>query len=358
MGTTVPEAAVAFVGCGPRATGHARAYAGMTGARIISCCDIRDGVAASFAARYGIGSAFGDLEDMMASAAPDLVHVITPPAGRLAVVQRILELGRPSALLIEKPLALLPQDAYHIIDACERRGVALFVNHQLRFFDPFRRLRELVMAGRLGPLSLIRASTRAGILEHGTHLFDMVSALNGDELQLTEVSAQAQGVEEAGPTAGAPAYVQGVFATADGPHLYFECGPSAPFWPGSGNPWHHFGVDLTGFRGSGGMSLCHGWWLTDASASLGGTHNHEQEDDPAQRRLVQSILGAIDHPRKHPCGPDRIRFSLDAIFSAHRSALRRTWVPVDGSVLNSEVVALRNTAAEGSPTTRVINAHQ
>jgi predicted dehydrogenase len=239
-------------------------------------------------------------------------------------------------MLIEKPLALLPQDAYRILDLCREAGVGLFVNHQLRYFSPFAQLKERLAQHSIGRLRAVRATTRAGILEHGTHLFDLVSAITGDHLRLSRMAALAHGADHDGPTTGAPTYVHGVAVCEDDTRVYFECGPAAPRWPGTDEPWHQFGIDLLGEHGRAGLSLNKGWWYHDGRINTGANHDHGEQDDAAQHRLMADLLACMDAPDRHPCGPAGTRISLNAVVAVHRAALHQTWMAVAEPGTNAE----------------------
>jgi predicted dehydrogenase len=278
---------------------------------------------------------------------PDLVHVVTPPTVRRSVIDEVLD-GRPRALLVEKPLALEPDDAYHILDRCRSQEVSLFVNHQLRYFRPLLDLRDRIATGALGTLHTVRATTRCDLLEQGSHLFDLVSFLVGDRQEATEVFAAAQGVRSEGPTHGAPEYIAGVATLERDVRLYFECGGQAPAWPGSRNPWHQLGIELHGDFGHAGVSLNRGWWISTDGMRDHADHVHEEEDDSAQQRLIDDICRTLDAPDKHPCGPQRSLFSLQLMIAAQRSALYRSWLPVRERGTSAEFRQLRRRLAEAA----------
>lgn len=335
-----------LIGCGPRGESHARSCAAPSPIELVACADIDLTIAASFARRHGIAHYFDSVDQLMRTCHPELVQVATPPAVRRSVIDRVLGY-RPKAVLVEKPLALEPDEAHYLLDRCRAEQVALFVNHQLRYFRPLRLLRRHLATGVLGTVHTVVATTRCDVLEQGSHLFDMVGFLLGDQ-SATQVFAAAQGTLREGPTAGAPRYLAGVATYEQGTRLYFECGAQAPAWPGNANPWHQMGVELIGDRGHAGVSLNRGWWVTAGNHHLHGEHEHELEDDPAQRRLLADIPGALEDPDTHPCGPRRSLNSLRLIFAAQRSALTGLWTPADQRVTNAEITGLRNHRETGA----------
>jgi len=331
----------ALVGCGPRGEGHARPYAAIGAARLVACCDVDPERLEEFGDAFGIPRRFTDLERMLDELRPDLVHVVTPAHMRKPVVDAVLPFA-PRAILLEKPIAVRPEEGYAILDGCARAGVPLFVNHQLRFLAPLPRLRALLEDGVLGELRLVRATTQWSLLEQGTHLFDLVSFLLGDDDPFETVVAQTTGMEADPRLPDAPGYCAGVVEGGDDLHVYFECGPGAPAWPGLDNAWHQLGIELVGSRGVAGLSLNRGWWCVADGVERGETWLHDDEDDPAQARLVESLVAALDaDPTTHQSHARTAQLSFDLVAAIQRSALERRRVEVGERVADDEIDRLR-----------------
>ncbi|MEA3399943.1 MAG: Gfo/Idh/MocA family oxidoreductase, partial [Armatimonadota bacterium] len=56
----------AFLGCGGRAKGHARAYDLIDRGEMVACCDLIEERATAFAEEFGIPSWYTDLDEMLA----------------------------------------------------------------------------------------------------------------------------------------------------------------------------------------------------------------------------------------------------------------------------------------------------
>lgn len=340
----------AVIGCGPRGLGHARAY-GMTDAwELVACCDVDETRLASVADRFHVPLRFTSVADMLRETDPDLVDVATPATVRWSVIEPVLE-AAPPALLVEKPLAVRPSDGYRIVDACRAAGVALQVNHQLRHLAPLRRFRDLLRGGAIGNLRHVRATSRWSLLEHGTHLFDLVDFLVGDGEGFDRVVAQAEGVDSRPGLPDAPEYACGVAAHRRGVHVYFECGPAAPSWPGLDSPWHQLGVELVGSRGTAGCSLNNGWWCRSANVDADETYVHDEEDDAAQVHLLEGIAHSVAGGPRSPAGSgaSSAAASFDIVMAAQRAALWRGWVDVRRRVDDDEIDALRAAQYAAAP---------
>jgi predicted dehydrogenase len=336
----------AIVGCGPRGTGHARAYQSVDSCSLVACCDLDESAARSFAAEYQIPMWFTSVEDMMRESRPDIVNVVTPPAARWSVVEATLPY-RPRVVVVEKPLGLRPDEGYRIIDWTRAAGVPLFVNHQMRFFAPLERLRDVIGSGTLGSVRFVRATSRWSLLEHGTHLFDLVSFLFNDELRFERVFTQTQGVEERSGLPDAPSYAAGVVACSDGIRLYFECGPEAPTWPGSDSAWHQFGIEVVGTKGTAGCSLNRGWWCRTTDNQDQEEFVLDEESDEAQVRLLDRVVAALYDPSGHPNNAEKSTLSFDLVMAAQLASLRRDWVNVEERVRDEEIDLLRRMQTSG-----------
>ena len=335
------ERRTAILGCGPRAAEHAAAYQSFaTGGRLVACCDLDAQRLEAFAAKFGIERRFGDLSEMLRAVRPDLLHVVAAPPFRPALLDVILR-ERPRAVLVEKPLAGRPEQGRAWIEGCSAAGIALFVNHQLRYHRPFQRVRELVESGALGRLEFGRGSCRGNLLEQGTHLFDMLSYFFGDG-PVEWIFAQAEGAEGYASTHPAPTYAAGAALFPGGVHVGFECGAPAGTWRDEPVYWWNKGVELVGTHGRVGASTHHGWWSQTETAGLEGeVVPYPAEDLRAQARLTETILAALDDPERHQAHAGTARLSFDLAMAAQRSALLRRRVDPREPVADREIEALR-----------------
>ena len=92
---------------GPRAAGHAAAYAHIRGGTLKSISTRNEDNLHAFGERFHIDAShrFTDYAEMFSTDKPDCVHINTPPNARLNIVNAAINAGVP-ALIIEKPIAL------------------------------------------------------------------------------------------------------------------------------------------------------------------------------------------------------------------------------------------------------------
>ena len=59
--------------------------------------------------RFGISGCFSDLEEMLQSRPPDVVHITTPPQSHCLLAEQCLESG--SHVYVEKPFTTMASEA-------------------------------------------------------------------------------------------------------------------------------------------------------------------------------------------------------------------------------------------------------
>jgi predicted dehydrogenase len=137
----------ALVGCGKVGQIHAAALASLPESEFVAVCDSSAERAAAFATRFG-PPAFTDVRTMLQSARPQAVCVCTPhPLHRDPTIWAA-EAG--AHVLVEKPLAATLSDCDAMLAAARQAGVRLGIVSQRRFYEPVRRMKEAIDAGKIG----------------------------------------------------------------------------------------------------------------------------------------------------------------------------------------------------------------
>jgi predicted dehydrogenase len=161
---------------------HAGAYAEVPTTRIVAAADTNAERLVEFARRWGVPATYSDYRKMLQQESLDIVSICTPTRSHLEVALAVAE-SSVRGVFMEKPLAQSLADADRIIAAFEAKGIRAAVNHT-RTYDPFyRRIRDLVREGTIGPLKTIVAHWHEGMLFGGTHLFDLLRFLIGAEAE-------------------------------------------------------------------------------------------------------------------------------------------------------------------------------
>jgi predicted dehydrogenase len=139
---------VAVIGCGKIADGHAAAVQTIDGCEIVGVCDREPLMAKQLCERFPIKYSFTDLNKLLAEAAPDVVHITTPPEGHYEIAKLCLQQG--CHVYVEKPFTVYAWQAQELTEMAEAKGLKLTVGHNYQFTHVARRMRALIDSGYLG----------------------------------------------------------------------------------------------------------------------------------------------------------------------------------------------------------------
>ena len=141
---------VAVVGCGRVSTRYREVFRDelVDVAEVVMAADLDPAKAEAFAGDFQCATGSG-IDDVIA-AAPDLVCVMTESGHHAAHALALLNAGLN--VLVEKPVALRPEDALAMRDAAAANGVICAVVKQNRYNPAMRFLRSAVDDGRMGRL--------------------------------------------------------------------------------------------------------------------------------------------------------------------------------------------------------------
>jgi predicted dehydrogenase len=149
---------VGIVGCGHVSLKHIDALRKIRTVKIVGTCD-RDAARGREAARRaGTERVYSDLDRMLHEAAPDVVHVVTPPRTHRDLSIRAMNAG--CHVLVEKPMAVDAREADEMIAAARAGAVELSVCHNFLFERSMLRARRLVSEGAVGTIVSIDAFWR------------------------------------------------------------------------------------------------------------------------------------------------------------------------------------------------------
>jgi 1,5-anhydro-D-fructose reductase (1,5-anhydro-D-mannitol-forming) len=118
------------------------------GLEVVSVFSATPEYSAAYAARNAIDLYTSDLDALLSRDDIDAVYISSTNAAHASQAKAAAAAGKH--VLCEKPLATSLEDAYAIVDACERAGVLLAVNHHLPGAGTHRAIRKLVSSGAIG----------------------------------------------------------------------------------------------------------------------------------------------------------------------------------------------------------------
>jgi predicted dehydrogenase len=119
-------------------------------------------IAREVAELRGIPRVFDTLDAMLENPEIDIIDIAVPPDQQLPVVRQIAGASRkPKGILAQKPLAMNYEQALELVQVCERAGIRLAVNQNMRYDHSIRALKSLLARGWLGELVLATIEMRA-----------------------------------------------------------------------------------------------------------------------------------------------------------------------------------------------------
>lgn len=144
---------IAIIGCGQIADAHIQEAFKIADVKVVAVCDSNRFMAKQAAVRFSIPGWYTDVRSMLQEAAPDVVHVTTPPASHLPLAKLCLENG--AHVYIEKPFTRNLPEAEELIDLAEKAGRLVCAGHNAVFDPAYQRLLDMHKQGELGEIAHI-----------------------------------------------------------------------------------------------------------------------------------------------------------------------------------------------------------
>ncbi len=137
----------ALVGCGKVGQTHAQALAALAESEFVAVCDVDFERAASFASRYQ-ARPYDDVARMLVEDRVDVVCIATPHPLHARAAIAAAQAGTHA--LVEKPMAAGLADCDAMLAAASLAKTKLGVISQRRWYEPVRRMKNAIEAGKIG----------------------------------------------------------------------------------------------------------------------------------------------------------------------------------------------------------------
>lgn len=182
---------VGIIGCGRMASlfeedplmkkpcTHAGAYNSIPQTEIVSACDIRNDRLSKFSKKWSVKSLYTNYKEMLKKERLDIVSVCTHAPKHHEITIEAAEAG-VSAIFCEKPMATCLKEADEMIKVCKKNNVILVIDHTRRWDSDYRKVKEIIDSGKIEKIIVVNSYSTAGLLNAGTHLFDLLRFYNGD----------------------------------------------------------------------------------------------------------------------------------------------------------------------------------
>ena len=178
-----------IIGCGAIAGGydrdkadspdvmtHAKAYNLHPRFRPLACVEPDPAKRQAFQQRWDIPHGFATLAEV--DVPFDVASVCVPTQAHADVLEALIE-RKPLLVFAEKPITDHLSSAQELVKAYERAGIALCVNHLRRWAPGIFALKKEIAAGTWGQLQGGTCHYTKGLLNNGSHMFDLLAYLLG-----------------------------------------------------------------------------------------------------------------------------------------------------------------------------------
>lgn len=141
---------IGIVGYGYWGPNLVRNFSEAAGSEVLCVCDLSPQRRQLASQRHPHVQVTGSYDELLSNPRVGAVVVATPVASHFGLAQKALAAGKH--ILVEKPLALNTQEATHLVEEADRRGLVLMVDHTFVYTGAVAKIRELVTTGALGKL--------------------------------------------------------------------------------------------------------------------------------------------------------------------------------------------------------------
>ena len=283
----------AFLGCGGRARGHARAYKHVKRGELIAICDMNEERLHPFGEDFGIDTRYTDLNEMLEKEKPDLLHIVTPPTIRHSLMSVASEHGVP-AVIVEKPIAVEAEDWRDLVELEKTSQTKFCVNTQLNFHPRNLELKADVSAGKIGDIKFIDASARSTPIDQGPHVLQLVSSYI-DNSRPVKVFGQISGGRNLQSRQPSPDHATASITYENGVRALVTFGTEgAPSISDNPGAHRHKRVAVFGTRGFVHWNM-DGWERgTPEDGYETGSHSYGEQDVLGQAALTEAVFDWLE----------------------------------------------------------------
>lgn len=316
----------AFLGCGPRARAHARAYQYVKRGTIAAICDMDESRLQAFGDEFSVSTRYTDAHEMLEREKPDVLHLVTLPSLRVQLMTMVAQ-HRVPVVIVEKPIALWGEDWKALRDLAVDCPTRFVVNTQLHFHPRNLELKRDVAQGRIGEVRCIDVSCRSTPLDQGVHVLELAHSYAGFS-PIVSVFGQISGTKMLESRQPSPDMAQASIMFENGIHAVLVSGPCAPKATDNEVIYHHKRCAVYGTRGFTHWTMSSWERCTPEGGYECGTHEYGPEDDLAQGALTEACFDWLEDDKcLHPTRLERSLAEFNAILGIYVSGL--THQPVE-----------------------------
>ena len=151
---------------------HAKALALSSKFELCCAVDPNEERRNTFQSKYK-APAYSSLDEALQGHKVDLAVVAVPTESHSGEIQHLLRVGKPKAILCEKPIAYTLEESRALVSECAKSNVSLHVNYMRRSEPGALEVKRRINQGTIaGPIKGVAWYTK-GILHNGSHLINL-----------------------------------------------------------------------------------------------------------------------------------------------------------------------------------------
>lgn len=294
---------------------HMGAYTLHKKTKVTAVCDTDTARLQGISKKYNIRNVYMDYKKMLSKEKLDIVSICTPADMHAKECILAAESG-VRAIFCEKPIAITIEQAEDMIAVCRKNNVKLIINYPRRWDSRFSAVKEIIAQDKIGKIDLVSAFSGVGLLNSGTHLFDLLRQYFGN---MEFVSGSI--IPEAGSDPGG----RGIVKFRNGPFCFVD------------SSWRNYLSFEVNIYGENGMLRASGpVWNSKIELYIGKKSKKEsgiKELEPAPHKMprwtppifnaVKNIVNSLEKEEKILCTGEDGKAALEVAICFHESAKKQ-----------------------------------
>lgn len=152
---------------------HAGTYLYNKRTDLVALCDVNKQKLSKYGKKYGIKKLYSDYKVMLKNEKLDCVSICTSSDSHHQIVKIAAKYVK--GIFLEKPISNSLINAHKIINISKQNQIKIQVDHQRRFSKFYQKIKHFIQSGELGKIQHVNIYYGGGILNTGTHIFDLVN---------------------------------------------------------------------------------------------------------------------------------------------------------------------------------------
>lgn len=157
---------------------QASAFEVHRGTKVVALANPGMDAKSSFENRFGTVNYYDSAQAMLEQENLDIVGIATHAHLHAEMTILAAQAG-VKGVLCEKAMATSLAECDAMIEACEKHGTRLLINHPRRFHPIFQMAKELIQTGTIGEIKMVECFGYGKLMHNGSHAFDVLTDFFG-----------------------------------------------------------------------------------------------------------------------------------------------------------------------------------